>query len=58
MLNFSRPELVLFRDGHAAMLQVYVYQGACLVGDPTAYVYRNGQLTWVLPGQSAKWVEA
>lgn len=49
---------VLFRDGTKYKLEIHHYHGACLVGQPTAYVYRCGVLTWVKPGKSAPWVEA
>lgn len=51
-------QTVLFSDGHVRRCEVFLYAGACMVGDPTAYVYRNGQLTWVKPGQSVAWIEA
>ena len=50
--------LVLFRDGTSGRFAVHRYDGACFTGDPTAYVYRNGVLTWVRPGESVSWVEA
>jgi len=31
--------------------------GACLAGDPTAYVVRQGETVWVVPGESSEWVE-
>lgn len=48
--NFSSPQRVLFTDGHTVACQIYVYSGACMVGDPTAYCYRNDQLVWVVRG--------
>jgi hypothetical protein len=48
---------VLFLDGTCGCYQVYLYQGACLVGQSTAYVYRGGKLTWVKPGESVAFVE-
>ena len=55
--NWSNPQTVLFSDGIVGRCQIFVYQGACLAGEPTAYVLRNGQLIWVKPGQSVQWVE-
>lgn len=49
---------VLFRDGTVATLPVYVYTGACLVGQPTAYTCRDDQFVWLTPGESVEWVEA
>jgi hypothetical protein len=57
MTQFSRPSLVLFRDGKSAMAQIYIYGGACLAGDPTAYVIRHGEMIWVKPGESVEFVE-
>jgi hypothetical protein len=51
-------QVVLFKDGFVAVLPVSLYQGACLTGDPTAYVVFDGRLVWVRPGQSVQWVEA
>jgi hypothetical protein len=50
--------LVLFRDGTKSRLPVYCCSGAALIGQPTAYVIRRGQLIWVVPGQSVEFVEA
>lgn len=58
MLNFAKSQMVLFADGCSAMTQVFVYGGACLAGDPTAYVLRHGRMVWVKPGDSVEWVEA
>ncbi len=49
---------VLFKDGTASRCMVFIWQGACLVGDPTAYVIRNGEMVWVVPGESVSFVEA
>ena len=41
---------VLFNDGtvwHKAT--VLLYQGGAVIGDPCAYVIRDGQTTWVIP---------
>lgn len=54
-MNTNRT--VLFLDGTMARLPVFVYAGACLDGDPTAYVYRNGKMTWVIPGESVEFIE-
>lgn len=58
-----KPVYTLFQDGSVGQLPVYRYEGACLIGDPTAYVYRNNQIVWVKPYSSElnefiKWVEA
>jgi hypothetical protein len=49
---------VLFQDGTAGRFHVYVYGGACLKGDPTAYVMRDGRMVWVVAGESVEFVEA
>jgi hypothetical protein len=51
-------KFVLFKDGSSAVKQVYLYQGAALVGQATAYVMHAGKLVWVKPGQSVSWVQA
>ncbi len=51
-------QTVLFSDGKMARLPVMIYRGACMIGDPTAYVYRGESLVWVKPGESVAWVEA
>lgn len=48
---------ILFLDGKTSHLQIHIYMGACLSGQPGAYVYRNGQFTWVKPGESVSFVE-
>jgi hypothetical protein len=56
-----RPDgkkLVLFLDGRSGAFRVYVYGGACLAGQPAAYVIRGGGLVWVRPGESVEFVEA
>ncbi len=51
-------QTVLFHDGSFGRFPVYVHNGAALVGQPTAYVYRDNKLVWVRPGQSVDWIEA
>ncbi len=51
-------QTVLFKDGTLARLPVHIYPGACLIGQPTAYVHRKGVMVWVKPGLSVSWVEA
>ena len=60
MTSIRKPhvETVLFSDGKACRLPIYTYQGACLIGQPTASVIRSGILVWVIPGESVTWVEA
>jgi hypothetical protein len=58
MLNFARLRLVLMKDGRLVRTQVYTHQGACLVGDPTAYIMLGGELVWVRPGESVSFIEA
>lgn len=60
MYDWSRIKLkhITFKDNTCGRLQVKFYQGACLVGDPTAYVHRNGQLAWVRNDPHRGWVEA
>ncbi len=56
--DWSNPQWVFFRDGTAGKFQVWLYGGAAMVGDPTAYVIRAGTLVWVIPGQLVAWMEA
>lgn len=49
--------LVLFKDGKLEFLPVYRYEGAALVGQPTAYVMRANQMVWVRPGVSVDFIE-
>lgn len=56
--NFSNPQTVLFKNGSSKRLQVFIYQGAAMVGDPTAYVMVGNEMVWVIPGQSVSWMEA
>jgi hypothetical protein len=58
MTTYQNKHAVLFRDGTSAMAHVYIYGGACMTGDPTAYVIRNGRWVWVVPGESISFVEA
>jgi len=48
---------ILFLDGVTAIKEVQIVGGACLVGQPTAYVVRYGQAVWVKPGKSVDFVE-
>lgn len=48
---------VLFLDGISGRYEIYVYTGACFIGDPTAYVFRNDQQVWVKPGESVEFIE-
>lgn len=57
MSNWSRLEHITFKDNTCGRFQVIFYSGACLVGDPTAYVYRNQQLVWVRNEPQSGWVE-
>lgn len=54
---FPFGQLVLFLDGLRARLHVHLWTGACLTGDPTAYVYRDQRLVWVKRGESVSWIE-
>jgi hypothetical protein len=49
--------MVLCRDGVASRRQVFVTSGAAMVGDPTAFVQRDGRSVWVKPGESVDFVE-
>lgn len=42
---------VVFKNGEFGLFKVYSYLGGCLTGDPTAYIYRNKQLTWIKPSR-------
>jgi len=48
---------VKFQDGTSASKEIYLYVGACFVGDPTAYCIHRGQITWIVPGESVAFVE-
>lgn len=50
--------LVLFKDGKSGRFPLHLYLGACMAGDPTAYVIRGGETVWVKPGESVQFVEA
>lgn len=54
----TSPQTILFHDGTTQRLPVHAYGGACISGQPTAYVCRDGKLVWVVPGESVAWVEA
>lgn len=54
----SDLRMVLFSDGSSGRYVVWIYTGACLAGDPTAYVVRGGSTVWVRPGESVEFVEA
>lgn len=49
MLAFDPTVQVTFADGTVTRLLLNTYDGACLVGDPTVYVYRDSGLVWVKP---------
>ncbi len=51
-------QTVLFKSGKIGRYVVFVYAGACLKGDPTRYIIRDGEMTWVKPGESVTWIEA
>jgi hypothetical protein len=48
---------VLLMSGKVVRAKVLVVTGACLVGDPTAFVEINGEIIWVKPGESVDFVE-
>ncbi len=48
---------ILFLDGKFGKYEVHLVEGACLVGDPTAFVIRKGERVYVSPGQSVEFVE-
>lgn len=60
MHDWSRIKLksITFKDNSIGRMEVSFYFGACMVGDPTAYVYRNKQLVWVRNDPRLGWVEA
>lgn len=47
---------VMFNDGGAGHYLIQIYTGACMRGDPTAFVVRNLECVWVLPCGDM-WVE-
>lgn len=60
-MSIRPPEsrkLVQFKDGSREMHEVFLYEGACLVGDPTAYIQRGSITVWVKPGASVDFIEA
>lgn len=56
-IEVGQKHAVLFADGHIEELDVFVTSGPAMLGDPTAYVYRDGVKTWVKPGTSAEYIE-
>ena len=44
MLTTSKLVLVLFKDGRVLRLPLLLYMGACLTGELTAAVHRDGEL--------------
>lgn len=67
--SLPNRRVVLFKDGTCAALVVHPIHGACLVGQPTAYVLRHRkpdqdggihtfEYTEVRPGESVEFVEA
>jgi hypothetical protein len=50
-------QMVLFADGTYSKHVVKQYHGACLAGQATAYVVKNGQTIWVSPGRYFPWYE-
>lgn len=60
MHDWSRIKLkhITFKDNTCGRMEVNFYAGACMVGDPTAYVYRDGKLVWVRNDDQRGWVEA
>lgn len=47
--DLTRPQWVRFLDGAMFKTVVHLYEGACLVGDPTAYAIRKDQVVWLRP---------
>lgn len=56
-MNWDNKRLVLFLDGTFGCHLVWRYDGACMNGQPTAYVRRDGRMCWVKPGASVEFVE-
>ncbi len=58
-MTTSRPSkrFVRFKDGTLGMFVLNLYPGPCLVGDPTAYVLRDGKYVWVKPDGEGGFVE-
>ncbi len=50
--------LVQFKDGSRGLHVVYVYEGVCITGDPTAYIKRGDVSVWVKPGAAVDFIEA
>ena len=55
--GFSNVRAVLFADGRIERHNILMYLGACLAGDPTAYVLRDGVVVWVVPGETVAFRE-
>lgn len=55
---YSIAQAVLFADGTMGRYPIHIYDGACLTGDATAYIIRNGTMVWVKPGESVSWIES
>lgn len=51
-------KLVLFKNGTSGRFYVNFYLGACMAGDPTAYIVVDGKMVWVKPGESVEFIEA
>ena len=49
---------VLLKNGTVVKRELFLYGGAAMVGDPTAYFVSNGAIVWVKPGESVDWIEA
>jgi hypothetical protein len=52
----GKLQMVLFLDGTSGRFEIFRYLGACLVGQPTCYIVRQG-IVWVKPGESVNWIE-
>lgn len=57
MIGKSQQVPVKFTDGAIENHVIRLYGGASMIGDPTAYVMRNGELVWVRPDPIG-WLEA
>lgn len=49
--------MVMMKSGQVFRLPIMFYYGACLTGDPTAFVLVNGSMVWIHPGESVEWME-
>jgi len=56
-LAFHNRVFVTFSDKSSGKYPIYVLQGACIIGEPTAYVERNGQRVFVKPIAAETYVE-